>query len=50
MRALTAFVRNTAGAMAAEFAIILPILILFLLGIMDIGYYAWALNQGEKAT
>lgn len=42
--------RNTAGAMAAEFALILPILILFLLGIMDVGYYAWAINQGEKAT
>lgn len=50
MTKITAFIRNTRGAIAAEFALVLPILILFLLGIMDVGYYAWALNRGEKAT
>ncbi|MBY6127093.1 pilus assembly protein [Qipengyuania aquimaris] len=50
MRKISAFVRNTKGAMAAEFALVLPILIIFLLGIMDVGYYAWAINRGEKAT
>lgn len=45
-----AFLRDIRGAMAAEFALVLPIMLLFLFGIMDVGYYAWAINQGEKAT
>lgn len=45
-----AFVRDIRGAIAAEFALVLPIMLLFLFGIMDVGYYAWAINQGEKAT
>ena len=36
--------------MAAEFALVVPILLLFIFGIMDVGFYAWAINQGEKAT
>lgn len=44
------FLRDIRGAMAAEFALVLPIMLLFLFGIMDVGYYAWAINQGEKAT
>ena len=50
MRCPRAFLRDTRGASAAEFALVLPIMILFLLGIMDVGYYAWAINRGEKAT
>ncbi|QZD90589.1 pilus assembly protein [Qipengyuania aurantiaca] len=50
MRRFAAFLRNSAGAMAAEFALVLPILILFLLGIIDVGFYAWTLNRGEKAS
>ena len=50
MRRLTSFIGDVRGAIAAEFALVLPLLIIFLLGIMDVGYYAWALNQGEKAT
>lgn len=50
MRSPRAFLRDTRGASAAEFALVLPIMILFLLGILDVGYYAWAINRGEKAT
>lgn len=50
MRLPRAFFRDIRGAMAAEFALVLPIMLLFLFGIMDVGYYAWAINQGEKAT
>jgi len=45
-----AFLRETRGASAVEFALILPIFLLFLLGIMDVGRYAWQVNQIEKAT
>ncbi|KHK92326.1 TadE/TadG family type IV pilus assembly protein [Novosphingobium malaysiense] len=41
---------ETQGSTAAEFALILPIFLLFLLGIMDAGRYAWAFNRAEKAT
>lgn len=43
------FVHDQRGA-AAEFALVLPLLILFVLGTIDIGLYAWRLNQAEKAT
>lgn len=36
--------------MAAEFALVLPLLLVFLLGTIDIGIYAWNVNQAEKAT
>lgn len=42
--------REQGGASAAEFAIILPVFILFLLGIIDAGRYAWGFNRGEKAS
>lgn len=50
MTTVPVFIRDIRGAMAAEFALVLPIMLLFLFGIMDVGYYAWAINQGEKAT
>ena len=40
--------RTAAGA--AEFALVLPLLILFLLGIIDGGRYLWEVNKAEKAT
>jgi len=48
--ALGAFLRDRRGASAAEFALILPLFLLFLLGIIDLGRYAWEFNQAEKAT
>ncbi|MEZ5681354.1 MAG: TadE/TadG family type IV pilus assembly protein [Erythrobacter sp.] len=43
------FVRDESGS-AAEFALLLPLTMLFLLGIIDAGRYAWGFNQGEKAS
>lgn len=44
------FWRDQSGAGAAEFALILPIFIVFMVGIVDAGRYAYLFNQGEKAT
>ncbi|MBB4641212.1 TadE/TadG family type IV pilus assembly protein [Rhizorhapis suberifaciens] len=38
------------GATAAEFALVLPLMLLFLLGILDVGRLMWTWNQAEKAT
>ena len=38
------------GAIGAEFALVFPTLLLFLLGIIDVGRYMWSINQLEKAT
>ena len=50
MSRLLAFLRNARGATAAEFALLLPVALLILLGIVDVGRYAWELNQVEKAV
>ena len=50
MTRLARLLRNQSGAGAAEFALVLPVAILFLLGIIDAGRYAWALNRIEKAV
>ncbi len=38
------------GASAAEFALILPLLVLFLLGSLDTAMWMWTENRAEKAT
>jgi Flp pilus assembly protein TadG len=38
------------GATAGEFALVLPLLLIFLLGIIDVGRYLWEVNESEKAT
>lgn len=50
MNRLRAFFRDERGASAAEFALVLPLLLIFLFGTIDVGRYGWALNQAEKAT
>ena len=50
LASITRFIRDTRAAAAAEFALVLPILIVFLLGIIDVGYYAWQINRAEKAV
>jgi Flp pilus assembly pilin Flp len=50
MRRLTRLARDRDGASAAEFALVVPLLVLFLLGIIDVGRLLWTVNQAEKAT
>jgi Flp pilus assembly protein TadG len=50
MRRLRAFIADPAGASAAEFALILPAALLFMLGIIDVGRYFWEINKLEKAV
>ena len=41
---------DRSGASAAEFALVLPLLLLLLFGILDAGRFLWDVNQAEKAT
>lgn len=47
MRSLLANDRAAAGA---EFALVVPILLLFLFGIIDAGRFMWSINRAEKAA
>ena len=47
---IKSFLRNKRGSTAAEFAMVLPILILFLLGMTDVGRFMWTMNRAEKAS
>jgi Flp pilus assembly protein TadG len=44
------FLHDTRGTSAVEFALVTPLVILFLLGLFDSGFYAWRFNQTEKAA
>jgi len=50
MKRLTDLTRETQAASAAEFALVLPLLLILLFGIIDVGRYLWQFNQAEKAT
>jgi Flp pilus assembly pilin Flp len=50
IRFLQHFLRDEQGGPAAEFALVLPILIIFLLGTIDVGRLMWEWNKAEKAT
>ncbi len=44
------FVDDRSGASSAEFALVLPLLLLLLFGIIDVGRWLWTYNHAEKAT
>jgi Flp pilus assembly protein TadG len=50
MTGLRKFIADRSAASAAEFALVLPVFILFFVGIIDVGLYAWSINRAEKAT
>ena len=45
-----ALIKDKGGSSAVEFALVLPLLLIFLLGIIDAGRFLWEYNQAEKAT
>jgi Flp pilus assembly protein TadG len=50
VRALAHLAREEHAATAAEFALVLPLLLIFLFGILDVGRFMWEYNEAEKAT
>jgi len=44
------FLRDRAAASSAEFALVLPLLLILLFGIIDAGRFLWTYNRAEKAT
>jgi Flp pilus assembly pilin Flp len=50
VRFLLDFHRDQRAASAAEFALVVPLLILLLLGSIDVGRFMWNVNEAEKAT
>lgn len=50
MTIIRRFLSNQSGASAAEFGLVLPLLILLLFGVIDAGRFMWEWNRAEKAT
>ncbi|HEY1142611.1 MAG TPA: TadE/TadG family type IV pilus assembly protein [Sphingomicrobium sp.] len=42
--------RHDSGASAVEFALVLPLFLFMLLGLIDVGRWIWTYNRAEKAT
>ncbi|WP_246610963.1 TadE/TadG family type IV pilus assembly protein [Aquisediminimonas profunda] len=47
---MKSILKSRTGGSAAEFTLVLPVLLLFLLGIVDACRLIWTVNQAEKAT
>jgi hypothetical protein len=50
MRMLACLLKNPRASVGAEFALVVPILILFVLGVIDAGRMMWTWNRAEKAA
>lgn len=50
MKLLVILLHDRRAASAAEFALVLPLFILLLFGIIDVGRYMWTVNRAEKAA
>ena len=50
MRLLRTLFGDRRAASAAEFALVLPLLMIMLFGIIDAGRFLWLMNKSEKAT
>ena len=50
MTRLIALLRNVRGTSAAEFALTVPLVILLIFGMLDVGRFMYEYNQAEKAT
>jgi TadE-like protein len=50
MKNIRSFLADENGGPAAEFGMVLPLALIFLFGIIDVGRYMWDINQSEKAT
>lgn len=44
------FLKETRAGTAAEFAMVLPLLLLLIFGLIDAGRYIWTYNRAEKAA
>lgn len=49
-KVVIAFARDSRASSAAEFALVLPLLLIFLLGMVDVGRLMWTWNRAEMAT
>lgn len=50
MMSLRQMTRSQSGSSAAEFALVLPLFLIMLFGIIDAGRFMWEFNRAEKAT
>lgn len=50
MTTLRALLRSTHGGTAAEFGLLTPLLLSFMIGTVDLGRFLWTCNRAEKAT
>ncbi len=47
---MTRLLRDRSGATAAEFALVLPLLLIMIFGVIDGARFIWEYNRAEKAT